>query len=129
MKAAQLTSVFRTDVRERLLDFGVAAATAAWRRWRCRILSADLRLRPGFWLCVDKRCVKMPLFLAVYYMRLCSRVFTAFERRQLECYSAGRSMCKNIVVSFLLDFFFFTLFYFGFSWLRLGSVENEPVRG
>lgn len=37
-------------------------------------------------------------------------MFTAFERRQLECYSAGRSMCKNIVVSFLLDFFFFSLF-------------------
>lgn len=62
MKAAQLTGVFRLDVRERVLDFGVAAATAAWRRWRCRILSADLRLGPGFWL-----CVKMPLFLAVYY--------------------------------------------------------------
>lgn len=124
MKAAQLTGVFRLDVCERVLDFGVAAATAAWRRWRCRILSADLRLGPGCWL-----CVKMPLFLAFYYMRLCSRVFTAFERRQLECYSAGRSMCKNIVVSFLLDFFFFMLFYFGFSWLLLGSVENEPVRG
>lgn len=122
-KPRQLTGVFRLDVGER--DRGFAVEKVVQQDPECWS-----QARPGSWLRVDKWCVKMPLFLAVCYMRLCIRMFPAFGRHQLECFSTGRSMCKNIVVAFLLDFFslrFSILAFHGFVsavW-RMNRLEDR----